>query len=445
MPLMPLATAAPETAVRQVAQVAVDARVGSHSGLFDYAVPNDLIGLIEVGHRVRVPFGKRSVTGFVYALDQAPSVLELKPIEAMIDAEPVLPAVLVELAGFVASHYLVPLDEVIRAVVPPRVRAIVRRTVKRRCQSRILQKASAVTVSAAVELEPAQLAARERISVAIARHESDVFLLHGVTGSGKTEVYLALLEEVLAAEGQALVLVPEIALTPQTVGRFAARFPGRLAVLHSGLTEAERAAEWWRIRRGEADIVIGPRAAVFAPLPRLRLIAIDEEESSAFKQDRIPPAPCPGAAPAPRDRRRHAQGDRPATFQPAEPRAPGGDRWLARAARAIHPLPEPTRAGDLRPLPRLRPGARMSALQRGARLSRVVGPPAVPLRRQHRTAPATLPRLWEPLHQELRRGHGTHRARGPRAVSQCAGDPARPGRDEDAGRRRPRFRSDALG
>src|SRR5438128_1209546 len=201
MPLMPVATAAPETAVRQVAQVAVDARVGSHSGLFDYAVPDELIGLIEVGHRVRVPFGKRSVTGFVYALDQAPAVLELKPIEAMVDAEPVLPAVLVELAGFVASHYLVPLDEVIRAIVPPRVRAVVRRTVKRRRQSRILQKANAVTVAAAVRLEPVQLAARERISVAIARQESEVFLLHGVTGSGKTEVYLALLEEVLGLGG----------------------------------------------------------------------------------------------------------------------------------------------------------------------------------------------------------------------------------------------------
>src|ERR1700682_4848861 len=231
MPLIPVATAAPETAVRQVAQVAVDARVGSRSGLFDYAVPNELTGVIEVGHRVRVPFGKRSVTGFVYALDQAPAVLELKPSEARIDAEPVLPAVLVELAGFVASHYLVPLDEVIRAVVPPRVRAIVRRSVKRRRQSRILQKASEVTVSAAVQLEPAQLAARERISVAIARQESEVFLLHGVTGSGKTEVYLALLEEVLAAEGQALVLVPEIALTPQTVGGLPRGFSRRPRLL----------------------------------------------------------------------------------------------------------------------------------------------------------------------------------------------------------------------
>ena len=129
---MPAGTAAPETALRPIAQVAVEARVGSQTGLFDYAVPEALRGLIEVGHRVRVPFGKRTVTGFVYALDQGPTVLELKPIEALLDAEPVLPSPLVELAGFVAAHYLVPLDEVIRAIVPPRVRAVVHRTVKRR-------------------------------------------------------------------------------------------------------------------------------------------------------------------------------------------------------------------------------------------------------------------------------------------------------------------------
>ena len=293
---MPVGTAAPETALRPIAQVAVEARVGSQTGLFDYAVPPALTGLIEVGHRVRVPFGKRTVTGFVYALEQGPTVLELKPIEALLDAEPVLPSPLVELAGFVAAHYLVPLDEVIRAIVPPRVRAVVHRSVKRRRQSRILRQAAAVSVPEAIVLEPAQQAVRERIAIALSRQESDVFLLHGVTASGKTEVYLALLEQVLAGGGQGLVLVPEIALTPQTVGRFAARFPGRLAVLHSALTEAERAAEWWRIRRGEADIVIGPRAAVFAPLPRLRLIAIDEEESSAFKQDRIPRYHAPTVA-----------------------------------------------------------------------------------------------------------------------------------------------------
>src|SRR2546427_6577036 len=293
---MPAGTAAPETALRPIAQVAVEARVGSQTGLFDYAVPEALTGLIEVGHRVRVPFGKRTVTGFVYALDRGPTVLELKPIEALLDVEPLLPPALVELAGFVAAHYLVPLDEVIRAIVPPRVRAVVQRTVKRRRQSRILRQAASVSAPGTIALEPAQEAARARSRIALSPQQADVFLLHGVTGSGKTEVYLALLEQVLAGGGQGLVLVPEIALTPQTLGRFAARVPRRLAVLHSALTEAERAAEWWPIRRGEADIVIGPRAAVFAPLPRLALIAIDEEESSAFKQDRIPRYHAPTVA-----------------------------------------------------------------------------------------------------------------------------------------------------
>ena len=292
---MPLATTSPEVAVRAVAQVAVDARVGSQTGVFDYLIPEPLQGQVQVGQRVRVPFGRRSVTGFVCALDQAPAVVTLRPIEAVVDAEPVLPTVLVELAVFVAGYYLVPLDEVIRAAIPPRVRLAAKRPGTRRRRSRILAAITGPT-DAPVDLEPAQQAAMERIAVSLRRQESEVFLLHGVTGSGKTEVYLALLDQVLRDGGQALALIPEIALTPQTVARFGARFPGRLAVLHSGLTEAERAAEWWRIRRGEADIVIGPRSAVFAPLSRLRLIVIDEEEASAFKQERIPRYHAPTVA-----------------------------------------------------------------------------------------------------------------------------------------------------
>src|SRR5256885_1245313 len=168
---MPFATAAADPGLRSVAQVAVEARVGSISGLFDYAVPDDLTGVIEVGHRVRVRFEKRRVPGFVYARDRARAVLELKPIEALVDAEPVLPPVLIELAGLVARHYVVPLDEVIRAIVPPRVRAVVRRTVKRRRQSRILRQATGTPAAGGITLEPAQQAAKERIAVAVRRPE----------------------------------------------------------------------------------------------------------------------------------------------------------------------------------------------------------------------------------------------------------------------------------
>ena len=115
-----------------------------------------------------------------------------------------------------------------------------------------------------------------------------VILLHGVTGSGKTEIYLRAIAEVLAQGRQAIVLVPEIALTPQTVRRFAARFGERVTVMHSALSLGERYDVWRRARAGAVDIVIGPRSAVFAPLPRLGLIVIDEEHEWTYKQDQMP-------------------------------------------------------------------------------------------------------------------------------------------------------------
>ncbi len=111
------------------------------------------------------------------------------------------------------------------------------------------------------------------------------FLLHGVTGSGKTEIYLRALAATLARKQQAIVLVPEIALTPQTVARFAGRFPGRVTVIHSGLNAGERYDVWRHLRDGEFDIVVGPRSALFAPLERLGLIIIDEEHESSYKQN----------------------------------------------------------------------------------------------------------------------------------------------------------------
>nr|PZN42023.1 MAG: primosomal protein N' [Bacillota bacterium] len=114
-------------------------------------------------------------------------------------------------------------------------------------------------------------------------------LIHGVTGSGKTVVYLQAIARVLARGQQAIVLVPEISLTPQTVGRFRARFGDRVAVLHSALSEGERWDEWLRIRRGEVDIVVGARSAVFAPVERLGMIIVDEEHESTYKQETTPP------------------------------------------------------------------------------------------------------------------------------------------------------------
>ena len=115
-----------------------------------------------------------------------------------------------------------------------------------------------------------------------------VCLLHGVTGSGKTEVYLQALAAIIARGQRGLALVPEIALTPQAMARYAGRFPGRVALLHSELTPAERLSEWRRIRAGEVDIVLGSRSALFAPIANLGLIILDEEHESAYKQERMP-------------------------------------------------------------------------------------------------------------------------------------------------------------
>ncbi len=117
---------------------------------------------------------------------------------------------------------------------------------------------------------------------------NQVTLLHGVVGSGKTEVYLAAAERALGDGLRVLLLVPDIALTPQLVQRVRARLSAPIAVLHTQLTELERAQQWWRTRRGQAQVVLGSRSAVFAPIPRLGLICLDEEGSAAYKQDRTP-------------------------------------------------------------------------------------------------------------------------------------------------------------
>ncbi len=113
----------------------------------------------------------------------------------------------------------------------------------------------------------------------------ETFLLHGVTGSGKTELYLRAMERTREGGRQSLILIPEISLTPQLTDRLKARFPGRVGILHSGLTAADRWAYWWHIVRGQVDVVVGARSAVFAPLPNLGLIVVDEEHDSSYKQE----------------------------------------------------------------------------------------------------------------------------------------------------------------
>jgi primosomal protein N' (replication factor Y) len=266
------------------AEVAVEAARGSGRETYTYAVPEGLD--VVPGHRVTVPFGRRSTYGFVVSLGTEDPGVEVKPI-ATAGSEPLLLPHQVALARMVADHYWLPLIECLRAMLPPRVRATgssgSQASSRQRRHSRLVELATGPASAAPrLELTDEQNAALDLIGA------NQVTLLHGVIASGKTEVYLAAAERALADGLRVLLLVPDISLTPQLVQRVRARLDAPVAILHSQLTELERAQQWWRTRRGEARVVLGSRSAVFAPIPRLGLICLDEEGSAAYKQDRTP-------------------------------------------------------------------------------------------------------------------------------------------------------------
>jgi primosomal protein N' (replication factor Y) len=266
------------------AEVAVEAARSLDHEAYSYSVPGGMD--IVPGSRVWVPFGRRSTIGYVVAVHTVDPGIAVKPIERT-DSDPLLLPHQVEVAKLVAEHYWVPVIEVLRAMVPPRIRR--GKSTGAGPSSRQSRHSGLLLMAARAggpEPGPALTQDQERALGAI--RGSRATLLHGVTGSGKTEVYIQAAQEAIAGGLRVLMLVPEIALTPQFVSSVARRLGVRPAILHSGLTELERAQEWWRARRGEAQIVIGSRSAVFAPVPRLGLVVVDEEGSTAYKQDRTP-------------------------------------------------------------------------------------------------------------------------------------------------------------
>ena len=266
------------------AEVAVEAARGSGRETYSYSVPEGVD--VVPGHRVTVPFGRRTTYGFVVSLGTDDPGVDTKPI-ATAGSEPLLLPHQVALARMVADHYWLPLIECLRAMLPPRVRATgssgSQASSRQRRHSRMVELATGpVAPAQPVARTGEQMAALEVIGA------NQLTLLHGVIASGKTEVYLAAAERALVDGLRVLLLVPDISLTPQLVQRVRASLDAPIAVLHSQLTELERAQQWWRTRRGEASVVLGSRSAVFAPIPRLGLICLDEEGSAAYKQDRTP-------------------------------------------------------------------------------------------------------------------------------------------------------------
>jgi primosomal protein N' (replication factor Y) (superfamily II helicase) len=236
---------------------------------FTYEVPDD----VERGAIVDVRFGNARRRGIVTEVGVTPpDGVVAAPVERVAET---LPPALVDLALWLADYYGSTPARALQLVAPYNA--------KRRGERRVIDGALRV------EAPPEVLSATQEAALArIAAAGSGNFLLYGATGSGKTEVYIRACEAALARGRGAIVLVPEIALTPQTLGRFRARFGDRVAVLHSALSEAERRDERERIASGEAPVVVGARSAVFAPVPSLGVICIDEEHDPSYKQESDP-------------------------------------------------------------------------------------------------------------------------------------------------------------
>lgn len=328
-----------------VCKVAIDLALDK---LFTYSVPGDMEKKLAIGQLLSVPFGRRTAQGFVLELagDEAAGDLagKLKPVDRILDEVPFFSPALLELARRLAAYIAAPIESVLKAAVPAAVLKpgarpkellfiapalatgevkitarqqwiydqIVRlgggwmnhlcaeldttpATLKLMGQKGLLQIAprqkfrsplmhKRILPSKPLSLNPEQQRALNRVFAPAKKP----LLLHGITGSGKTEVYLQAIAHVLALGQGAIVMVPEIALTPQTVQRFASRFGDKVAVLHSALSDGERYDEWHRIRSGKARVVVGPRSAVFAPVGKLGLIVVDEEHEQSYKQEDNP-------------------------------------------------------------------------------------------------------------------------------------------------------------
>jgi primosomal protein N' (replication factor Y) len=253
---------------------------------FTYRVPEALGAGIALGGRVRVPFGRRSVKATVveWPAPRPGLEVEVKDLDEPLPASPSLDAHLLELTRFVADYYLCSWGEAIEAALPPDPPAR-----KRPPRAAVSAPSNAQrSPSAGPEPNAAQSEVLAKLLPAVAAGAFAPFLLWGATGSGKTEVYLRAAEAAMASGRGVLYLVPEIGLTPLLVSRIEARFPGQVATLHSALPPRMRRAAWEDVRDGRKRFVIGARSAVFAPLPALGLVVVDEEHDPSYKQEDAP-------------------------------------------------------------------------------------------------------------------------------------------------------------
>ncbi len=270
---------------RKYVQVAVNLPLND---VFDYSVPDDLQDSLEVGKRVWVPFRNRTIVGFIVKISDHTKISRTRDIKEIIDQEPLLSEEMLALTRWMADYYFCSWGEAIEAAVAGPFKKG-----KTSVRLRKLTDASGQIKENGEALEHVltthQGRALTQISQCLQAESFGVFLLHGITASGKTEVYFGAIEEALGKDKQVIVFVPEIALTPQTLERFTSRFgKEKVAIIHSRLSKGEKFLEWQRIKQGKAKIVVGARSAIFSPLKNLGLIVVDEEHENTYKQEDVP-------------------------------------------------------------------------------------------------------------------------------------------------------------
>lgn len=322
-----------------LADILVEVVAKTTDKTFIYHIPDGMRAM--VGMRALVPFGNRNIEGFIVKLyDEVQLDYEIKDVIQLIDEKPILNKEMLELGKYISKKTLSPLTLAYQTMLPSALKAKEKTNINKKIvkclkvlkdgnfktekqkivfdyvkKNNIVLKSEANKISSSAvktlisngyleefekevyrldeeaeierkhyDLTEEQLKALESIKI----DRFKPYLLHGVTGSGKTLVYIKLIEKVLKQGKEAILLVPEISLTPQVVDLFKKRFGKTIAILHSGLSNGEKYDEWRKIERKEVSIVIGARSAIFAPFTNLGIIIIDEEHSNTYKQDNVP-------------------------------------------------------------------------------------------------------------------------------------------------------------
>ncbi|MCL2819895.1 MAG: primosomal protein N' [Oscillospiraceae bacterium] len=265
---------------RSVAKIALSAATYHIDKPYDYLIPSSDTELALPGVRVMVPFGRgnKKIEGVILSVVTESQYGKLKSIASFVDEKPLLNDENIKLAFWMSDRFFCTVYDALRVMLPAKM------SPKRKIKEREYKKAA----DSEIILNDEQNKVYNELEKLLDNKKPEAALLYGITGSGKTQVYLKLIEKTLQLGKSAIVLVPEIALTPQTVKIFSSHFGQAVAVFHSALATGQRHDEWTRIHSGEVRVVIGTRSAVFAPLSDIGLIVIDEEQEHTYKSESSP-------------------------------------------------------------------------------------------------------------------------------------------------------------